>query len=33
MNGGPNMLYFHFTEDLLGQQGVKVTDIENRCFI
>ncbi len=29
MNGGPNMLYTHFTEELLGLQGVKITNIEN----
>ena len=28
MNGGPNMLYTHCTEKLLGLQGVKVTNIE-----
>ena len=29
MNGGPNMLYTHFTEELLGLQGVKITNIES----
>ena len=29
MNGEPNMLYKHFTEELLGLQGVKITNIEN----
>ena len=29
MNGGSNMLYTHFTEELLGLQGVKITNIEN----
>ena len=29
MNGEPNMLYNHFTEELLGLQGVKITNIEN----
>ena len=28
MNGGSNMLYNHFTEELLGLQGVKVTNVE-----
>lgn len=28
MNGGPNMLYKHFTEKLLGLQGVNITNIE-----
>ena len=28
MNGGPNMLYKHFTEKLLGLQGLNITNIE-----
>ena len=28
MNGGPNMLYEHFTEKLLGLQGLIITNIE-----
>ena len=28
MNGGSKMLYNHFTEELLGLQGVKVTNVE-----
>ena len=28
MNGGPNMLYKHFTEKLLGLQGLNITKIE-----
>lgn len=36
MNGGPNMLYKHFTEKLLGLQGLIITNIEeneNSIFI
>ena len=29
MNGGLNVLYTHFTEELLGLQGIKITNIEN----
>ena len=29
MNGGTNMLYTHFTQDILGLQDVKVTKIES----
>ena len=28
MNGGSNMLYTHFTEELLGLQGVKITNVK-----
>ena len=30
MNGGPNMLYKHFTEKLLGLQGVNITNVEEK---
>ena len=29
MNGGPNMLYTHFTQEVLGLQGVIITKIES----
>ena len=29
MNGGPDMLYKHFTEKLIGLQGVIIKEIEN----
>ncbi len=28
MNGGSDMLYTHFTEELLGLQGVKIRNVE-----
>ena len=30
MNGGPNMLYKHFTEKPLGLQGVNITNVEEK---
>lgn len=33
MNGGSKMLYNHFTEELLGLQGVKITNVEKETII
>ena len=29
MNGGPNMLYTHFTQEVLGLQGIIITKVES----
>ena len=33
INGEPNMLYKHFTEKLLGLQGLNITNIEENCTV